>query len=66
MIEIMKKDIEFLKKWYGNHSAAAKGIGISPEHYRRLRNQDIGSHVLRKLISMKVSELKMIREISTR
>lgn len=57
----MKKEFEYLKKEFGSHVAVAKEIGISPEHYRRFRNQDIGSKLLRNFIRMKVNEIKMKR-----
>jgi hypothetical protein len=48
---------EFLKSVYGNHTKAAKALGISVEHYRRWRNQDMGSHVLEMMIAYHVIRL---------
>jgi len=58
----MKKDFKLLRKHYGSHVAVAKEIGITPEHYRRLRNHNIGSQMLRKFIAMKANEIR-IKEI---
>ena len=54
----MKKDFNLLYKYYGSHCAVARAIGISNEHYRRLRNQDIGSKMLREFIRLKANEIR--------
>ena len=59
MIRTMKRDIEYLRKHYGNHSKVARELGVTPEHYRRLRNQSGGSQILKNLIVLKVKELKV-------
>jgi len=57
----MKKDFELLRKFYGSHVAVAREIGISPEHYRRLRNQDIGGVMLRRFVVMKANEIRQLK-----
>lgn len=55
----MKKEFKILKKHYGNHSAVSKILGITPEHYRRIRNgHHPGSIMLINLIKAKVKEIK--------
>ena len=57
----MKRDFNLLRKYYGSHVAVAREIGISAEHYRRLRNQDIGGEMLRKFVIMKANEIRQLR-----
>jgi imidazoleglycerol phosphate synthase glutamine amidotransferase subunit HisH len=59
--QAMKKDFKLLKKHYGSHVAVAKELGVSATHYRRLRNQNIGSQMLRKFITMKANEIRQIK-----
>ena len=37
--KILKKEINQLKKRYGNHVAAAKALGIDARYYRLIRNE---------------------------
>ena len=36
--QILKKEINKLKRHFGNHTKAAKAIGIDARYYRRIRN----------------------------
>lgn len=49
--EKMKENYEILRNFYGNHTIVADTLGISRDHYRRVRN-DRGpmSFCLRKFI----------------
>ena len=38
MEKLLKKDIELLKRFYGNHSIVAREIGIGPRYYRMIRS----------------------------
>jgi hypothetical protein len=55
----MKKKIAFLEKHFGNHSEAARALGITPRHYRRIRKS--GALIpppLQNLITIQVEILK--------
>jgi hypothetical protein len=34
----MENQIDLLKNYYGNHSAVARVLGLTPRHYRRIRS----------------------------
>jgi hypothetical protein len=55
----MEKDIKYLKKHYGSHRAVAKILGIHETHYRKVRNLDKGSHILKELIHMKANDIRI-------
>jgi hypothetical protein len=55
----MKKEIAFLEQHFGNHSKVAQTLGITPRHYRRLRNQAVIPLPLKKLITIQVQILKV-------
>lgn len=49
--EQMKNNYEILKKFYGDHTKAADALGITPDHYRKVRNnRTVMSTCLRKFI----------------
>jgi len=49
--EQMKNNYEILKNFYGDHSRTADALGITRDHYRKVRNKrTIMSTCLRKFI----------------
>ena len=65
--EQMKKNYEILKTFYGNHTIVANALGITPDHYRKIRNKrTVMSTCLRKFIftlaeGIDIKKIKMIR-----
>ena len=55
--KILKKEINQLKKRYGNHVAAAEALGIDARYYRRIRNE-------RGLLVSKLMRLQFDRILS--
>ena len=47
-----------LKKMFGSHVKAAKGLGISPRHYRRMRNSGKLMPRMKVYLETKVREIK--------
>jgi len=54
MKTLTKKQIYILKKEYGNHTKAAKAIGIDPRYYRNLRS---GKMKPGKLLLLRIKDL---------
>jgi hypothetical protein len=54
----MEKEIKFLEKYYGNHTRVAGILGITPRHWRRLRNQSLIPLPLKNLILAQTKILK--------
>ena len=49
--EQMKNNYEILKTFYGNHKIVADALGITSDHYRKVRNKrTVMSTCLRKFI----------------
>ena len=49
--EHMKKNYEILRFYHGNHVLVAEALGITPDHYRKIRNRRTPmSTCLRKFI----------------
>ena len=59
----MKRDYNILKKHFGSHVAVARELGISSEHYRRVRNHPDkfpGSKMLREFVAMKATAIRVL------
>jgi len=56
MKTITKKQIRILKKKYGNHTQAAKAIGIDPRYYRNLRS---GKMKPGKLLMLRIADMAL-------
>ena len=54
MKKLLKKDIKRLEDWYGNHTKAAKHIGITPRYYRMIRQ---GKVVPGKFLMMRFEQI---------
>lgn len=55
----MQKEIEILKEKYGTYSQTAKVLGITPRHFRRIRNDHLKpSKPLKKLMLLNIQELE--------
>ena len=52
METINPEHFEILRKRYGNHSDAARALGLGPSHYRYIRRTLRMSSALRKFILM--------------
>ena len=59
--ERLENSYETLRIFYGSHTEAAEALGITPDHYRKIRNKrTVMSTTLRKLtilLAEKVSDL---------
>ena len=56
--EQMRINYKILKNYYGSHKAVAEELGISPDHYRKIRNnRTVMSISLRKLIILSANQI---------
>ena len=56
---MMKKEFAYLKKHYGNHTAAAKALGISQRAYRYYRSNGLMPKSKEQYIKDHVTLLKI-------
>lgn len=54
----MEHYFEILKGHYGNHSRVARALGITPRHYRVIRNGAGGGTPIRLLIKHMAKEVE--------
>jgi len=60
----MKKYFKILERHFGNHSRVADELGITPIHYRRVRNgHHNGSETLKRLVKMLAEKVQSERVI---
>ena len=65
--EQMKNNYEILKTFYGNHTIVANALGITSDHYRKVRNKrTVMSICLRRFIftlaeKIDAKKIKMIK-----
>ena len=56
--ELMRINYKVLKNYYGSHKRVAEGLGISVDHYRKIRNnRTVMSLPLRKLIILTSNQI---------
>lgn len=56
--EQMEKNYKILRNYYGTHWNVAEELGISPDHYRKIRNnRTTMSTCLRKLIVLSANQI---------
>ena len=54
----MRINYKVLKNYYGSHTKAAEELGITPDHYRKVRNnRTVMSISLRKLIILSANQI---------